>query len=109
MAAYNGLTEPKESEVVDSIKSSLRHEKYKLYKRTLNSYNQRDLGRVFTELDRVIENVIKAKYGSLQHRVKYEQGKLNPMLERSMERANCAINSRLTTSMSKLHPWVILV
>ena len=98
MAAYNELTEPKESEVVDSIKSSLWHEKYKLSKRTLNSYNQRDLGRVFTELDRVIENAVKAKYGSLQHRAKYEQGKLYPMLERSMERANRAINRRLTCS-----------
>ena len=64
-----------------------------MYKRTLNSYNQRDLGRVFTELDRVIENVVK--------------GKLYPMLERSLERANRAINRRLTARMSKLHPWVI--
>ena len=62
---------------------------------------------MFTELDCLIEDVVKANYGSLQHHPKYEQGKLYPMLERSMERAHCAIYRRPTAQMSKLHPWLI--
>ena len=107
MAAHYELADPKENEVVDSIKSSLGRVKYNLSRKTLNNYNQHDLRRMFTELDRVIEDIVKAKYGSLQHRPKYEQGKLYPMLERSMERAHRTIYRRLTAQMSKLHPWLI--
>ena len=55
MAAHYELADPKENEVVDSIKYSLGRVKYNLSRKTLNNYNQRDLRRMFTELDSVIE------------------------------------------------------
>jgi hypothetical protein len=42
MAANYELADPKENEVVDSIKSSLGRVKYNLSRKTLNNYNQHD-------------------------------------------------------------------
>ena len=104
MATKSDLTE---NEVISSLKKALEHEKSNLLERTLNRYNFRDLSRTFAELDQLVEDAVKAKYGGLQDRPMYEQGKLYPILERIMQRTNSAIDRRLTPRMSKIHPWVI--
>lgn len=99
--------DPTEDEVITTLKRALDREKYELLGKTSNRYNSRDLSRTFNELNQVVEDVVKAKYGRLQHRHEYEQGKLFPMLERVMERSSRAILRRMSPRMSKLHPWLV--
>ena len=59
-------SDPTENEVISSLKKALEREKSNLLERTSNRYNLGDLSRTFAELDRLVEDAVKAKYGSLQ-------------------------------------------
>ena len=67
----------------------------------------RDLDRIFQELGKLAEAVVKGKYGPLRDRCQHEISPLYPMLERTMIRAKKGIYRRLSPRMSKIHPWVI--
>ena len=100
-------SDPNEDEVIGRIKSALDREKLKLMCETSNSHRSIDLSATFKELDRVVADVVKAKYGKLQYRHENEMAKIYPMLERIMDRVNRAIYRRLNPRMSKLHPWLV--
>lgn len=98
---------PTVGEVIITLKRSLEREESSLIQKTSNRYNLRDLSRTFSELDRVAEDVVRAKYGSLEHRHEFEQARLFPVLERVMEKTHRTIIQRLTPRMSKLYPWLV--
>ena len=98
-----------DDELLSCIRSVLASVKSKSIGKTRNTYRLQDLSATFRELDRVVGNVVKAKYGRLQDRHKNEMANVYPILERIMERTNRGIFRRLTPRMSKLHPWVVLV
>ena len=50
---------------------------------------------------------MKGKFGGLRERPKYSIGELYPMLQRSMIRAKTASFRRLSSKMSKVHPWMV--
>ena len=97
-------SDPNEDEVIGRIKSALDREKLKLMCETSNSHRSIDLSATFKELDRVVADVVNAKYGKLQYRHENEMPKIYPMLERIMDRVNRAIYRRFNPRMSKLHP-----
>ena len=99
-------SDPTEAEVIKTVQKSLEREKLTLLCKTKNVHNQHDLSRAFRELDKSVEDIIKAKYGELQHRHEFEHGKLYPMLVRIMERASRIIRRRMCPRMCKLHPWL---
>ena len=96
-----------EGELVISIKEALKHEKSKFERRISNAHKLKDLDNTFQELNQLAEVVVKAKFGALRKRPKYRIGELYPMLERNMIRAKTAIYRRLSSKMSKLHPWIV--
>ena len=63
--------------------------------------------KTFKELDQFAEAIVKGKFGPLRHRHEHEITHVHPMLERIMIRAKNGINRRLSTRMSKLHPWIV--
>lgn len=101
-------SEVTEGELIISIKEALKREKSKFERRISNAYKLRDLDKTFYELNQLAEAVVKAKFGGLRERPKYSVGELYPMLQRSMIRAKTAINRRLSSKMSKLHPWLVI-
>ena len=104
MADQCGVTE---GELIISIKEALKREKSKFERRISNAYKLKDLDDSFKELNKLAEAVVKGKFGGLRERPKYSIGELYPMLQRSMIRAKTAINRRLSSKMSKLHPWMV--
>ena len=96
-----------EGELVISIKEALKHEKSKFERRISNAHKLKDLDNTFQELNQLAEVVVKAKFGALRKRPKYCIGELYPMLERNMIRVKTAIYRRLSSKMSKLHPWIV--
>ena len=99
--------EATEGELIISIKEALKREKSKFERRISNAYRLKDLDNTFFELNKLAEDVVKAKFGGLRERPKHSIGELYPMLQRSMIRAKTAIYRRLTPRMSKLHPWLV--
>lgn len=98
---------PNEQNVIDGIKRCLEREKSKLFVVTSNVHKLRDLSMVFNELNRLTEDVVKGKYGSIRDRHKHELANIYPMLERLMKRIHSAIMRRLSPRMSRLHLWLI--
>ena len=96
-----------EGELIISIKEALKREKSKFERRISNAYKLKDLDNTFQELNKLAEAVVKGKFGGLRERPKYSIGELYPMLERSMIRAKTAIFRRLSSRMSKVHPWMV--
>ena len=68
----------------------------------------RDLDVTFQELNKLVESVVKAKFGGLRQQPKHSLSELYPMLQCSMISAKIAINRRLCSRMSKLHHWTIV-
>ena len=104
MADQCGVTE---GELIISRKEALRREKSKFERRISNAYKLKDLDDSFKELNKLAEAVVKGKFGGLRERPKYSIGELYPMLQRSMIRTKTAINRCLSSTMSKLHPWMV--
>ena len=101
-------SEPTEGELIISIKEALKREKSKFEPRISNAHKLRDLDSTFQDLNKLVESVVKAKFGGLRQRPKHSLGELYPMLQRSMIRAKTAIDRRLCLRMSKLHPWMVV-
>jgi len=99
--------EANEGELIISIKEALNREKSKFERRISNAYKLKDLNNTFQELNKLAEAVVKGKFGGLRERAKYSIGELYPMLKRSMIRAKTAIFRRLSSKMSKVHPWMV--
>ena len=53
------------------------------------------------------ETVIKANFGTLSQRGKHDIIPAWPMLERCINRIQQSISRRLSTRMSKVHPWMV--
>ena len=99
--------EANEGELIFSIKEALKREKSKFKRRISNAYKLKDLDNTFQELNKLAEAVVKGKFGGLCERPKHSIGELYPMLQRSMIRAKTAIFRRLSSRMSKVHPWMV--
>ena len=99
--------EATEGELIASVKAALKREKSKFERRISNTYRLKDLNNTFVELNKLAEDVVKAKFGGLRERPKHSIDKLYPMLQRSMIRAKTTIYPRLSPKMSKLHPWLV--
>ena len=99
--------EANEGEQIFSIKEALKREKSKFKRRISNAYKLKDLDNTFQELNKLAEAVVKGKFGGLRERPKQSISELYPMLQRSMIRAKTAIFRRLSSKMSKVHPWMV--
>lgn len=99
--------EANEGELIISIKEALNREKSKFERRISNAYKLKDLDNTFQELNKLAEAAVKGKFGGLRERPKYSIGELYPMLQRSMIRAKTAIFRRLSSKMSRVHPWMV--
>lgn len=101
-------SEATEGELIISVREALKREKSKFELRISNAYELRDLDITFQELNKLVESVVKAKFGGLRQRPKHSLGELYPMLQCSMIRVKTEINRRLCSRMSKLHPWMVV-
>ena len=99
--------EANEGELIFSIKEALKREKSKLKRRISNAYKLKDLDNTFQELNKLAEAVVKGKFGGLCERPNHSIGELYPMLQRSMIRAKTTVFRRLSSKMSKVHPWMV--
>ena len=99
--------EANEGELIFSIKEALKREKSKFKRRISNAYKLKNLDNTFQELNKLVEAVVKGKFGGLRERPNHSIGELYPILQRSMIRAKTAIFRRLSSKMSKVHPWMV--
>lgn len=100
-------SEPDQEEIINGIKGALNRQKSEFERRISNVHKLKDLDQTFKALEKVADAVVKGKYGPLRYRHEHEINHVYPMLERTMIRAKNGINRRLTSRMSKLHPWMI--
>ena len=104
MASQN---KPDQKELFSGIKRALNRQKSEFEHWISNAHKLKDLDETFNALDKVAEAVVKGKYGPLRYRHEHEISHVYPMLQRTMIRAKNGINRRLTSRMSKVHPWMI--
>ena len=100
-------SEPDHDELINGITRGLNRQKSEFQRRISNVHKLKDLDETFKELEKVVEAVVKGKYGPLCYRHEHEISHVYPMLVRTMIHAKNGIYRRLSPRMSKIHPWMI--
>ena len=74
-------SEPDMQQAINGVKRALGRQKSQFQRDISNVHKLRDLDRIFNELGKVSEAVVKGKFGPLRHRQKIEITSLYPVLE----------------------------